>query len=135
MTDDSETLAWNSLSTAIGGFGRVRLGVDHRLFVVTLHHQLHCLQQIQAAVASTNDSGIDYTYHHMKHCFDYLRQTILCQAPDTLEKGDFLRVNHNHQRSGGDLLCYDWDTLYAELDRNFESWSNWTVRKTTDTLT
>ncbi|CAG8961827.1 hypothetical protein HYFRA_00014003 [Hymenoscyphus fraxineus] len=58
--------------------------------VVTVYHQLHCLDGLRMA-----SMGENHTEHnnlvgqtpeeHLQHCFDYIRQSLLCNADTTLE--------------------------------------------------
>lgn len=57
-------------------------------------HQLHCLDSFRSAIQQLQDGkqiGFDHATDtaahkgHWPHCFDYLRQILLCQADDTIE--------------------------------------------------
>ncbi|KAF2091591.1 hypothetical protein K490DRAFT_61024 [Saccharata proteae CBS 121410] len=61
---------------------------------MSMFHQLHCLdsfrhaiQQLQHGDKIGYDEKTDVSMHqgHWPHCFDYLRQTLLCYADDTVE--------------------------------------------------
>ncbi|TDZ67384.1 Oxidase ustYa [Colletotrichum trifolii] len=107
---------------------------EHRAFP-TVFHQLHCLY-------STMDSYyelLNVTYgrrekrelgpgdpgwnsEHLNHCWDYLRQTIMCNADVTLEWKKYdERVGtgwgYRHQ-------CKDWDAIiaWAEDHRTSNNW-------------
>ncbi len=56
-------------------------------YMVTVFHQLHCLsylaehyQQGYAGVQLSKEVA-----HHTAHCFNYIRQGIICSADTTLE--------------------------------------------------
>ncbi|TVY82111.1 Oxidase ustYa [Lachnellula suecica] len=57
---------------------------DVPVFMVSVFHQLHCLSYLA-------QNGFDQTEleqevaHHSAHCFDYLRQSIMCAADTSLE--------------------------------------------------
>lgn len=66
------------------------------LFDVSVFHQLHCLTKIREhaallrfALEHNNTAGfekiISPQIDHMAHCFDYLRQSIMCAGDMTLE--------------------------------------------------
>ncbi|BDD54454.1 hypothetical protein MAP00_000072 [Monascus purpureus] len=61
---------------------------------ISMFHQLHCLASIRMALQESRenkDVGMDWRDNaHWPHCLDYLRQTILCFADDTLEHRDRL---------------------------------------------
>ncbi|KAI0396792.1 hypothetical protein F5Y17DRAFT_417817 [Xylariaceae sp. FL0594] len=101
---------WADLLTPNGGF-LVREdeseegGGGLRRYGIGMFHQLHCLQMIRGALQqkgqghvhghehekrSENAHGHDHggddaAAAHVLHCLDYLRQTILCVADDTIE--------------------------------------------------
>lgn len=76
------------------------------VFAISAFHQLHCLQSLQEGfVRLANDSrrpeDTSQAVKHASHCFEYLRQAILCAADDTLE-------GPNPDRIGGDSLLQVW---------------------------
>ncbi|KIJ55043.1 hypothetical protein M422DRAFT_152677, partial [Sphaerobolus stellatus SS14] len=114
---------WDTLVQYPGGFGRAILGPERREFLMTFYHQLHCVREIQKALVNHND--ISAPPFHVKHCLDYLRQTLLCSAADILEPGDFLERNWTIERRGGDLTCWDWELVYQDLDDNWREFVEW----------
>jgi hypothetical protein len=56
-------------------------------FMMTVYHQLHCLSYLvthyQQGYAGVNLT--DEVAHHTAHCFDYIRQGIMCSADTNLE--------------------------------------------------
>ncbi|KIJ64929.1 hypothetical protein HYDPIDRAFT_65502, partial [Hydnomerulius pinastri MD-312] len=61
-------------------------------------------------------------YEHLHHCFNYLRQTFLCESADTLELGDFMQRDFENERVGDTLVCHDWEQVYTALDENHQEW-------------
>ncbi|KAF8514428.1 hypothetical protein BU17DRAFT_77045 [Hysterangium stoloniferum] len=112
---------WESLFPP-GGGGFVRLGPDHRLFGVSMFHQLHCLNKVRHAVLERPPSP--WERWHTQHCLNYLRQMFLCAANVRLEpvtsssahgmvKVDGLGLQHT---------CRDWSILRDIAEKNYESW-------------
>ena len=99
------------------GAGRAIMGPDNRELLVSFYHQLHCIGELQLGLFDRDSK--EATPHHMKHCLDYLRQTILCDAQDTLEEGDFMRMNFKTQRIAGDVACWDWRLIYEDLEHDW----------------
>lgn len=69
---------------------------DGPIYSVSLFHQLHCLGQIREAhwvllhsveVGRTRKAAALLGPHgdHVKHCLDYLRQSLMCNGDMTLE--------------------------------------------------
>ncbi|KAK0702769.1 hypothetical protein B0H67DRAFT_500029 [Lasiosphaeris hirsuta] len=60
------------------------------VYMISAHHQLHCLKKLQLGhvAAVMGDSNYTMAKEHAEHCFDYLRQAILCAGDSTLEGVD-----------------------------------------------
>ncbi|KAG6873901.1 hypothetical protein C0995_009680 [Termitomyces sp. Mi166 len=122
--DPSATQEWQLLEKLPKGYGRVRLGPDHRLFLITMFHQFHCLRAIELRLHDRNTSDIDS--EHYGHCLNYLRQTLLCDANYSLEEGDFMEKDLENDRVGSTMICRDWEKVYAAMNENndkFEAWA------------
>ncbi|KAF5367616.1 hypothetical protein D9757_010655 [Collybiopsis confluens] len=117
---------WDTLTLLPKGLGRVRLGPESRTFVLTYYHQRHCLRMIQNSLIDQNDPGrlTTSTLEHMHHCFNYLRQTLLCEAADSLEKGDFLERDYEMDRTADTLVCRDWEAIFEVTDENLRVWKD-----------
>ncbi|KAE9388249.1 hypothetical protein BT96DRAFT_1074737 [Gymnopus androsaceus JB14] len=114
---------WDTLSLLPEGFGRVRLGPESRTFVLTYYHQLHCLRGIQNSFLDPDDPHrFPSEPEHLHHCFNYLRQTLLCEAADSLEKGDFLKRNFSSERIGDTVVCRDWESMFDAAAKNHQDW-------------
>ncbi|KAH8901698.1 hypothetical protein GQ53DRAFT_835370 [Thozetella sp. PMI_491] len=59
------------------------------VYVVSVFHQLHCLSMMIDQIGRFSSPGgwelSNRSRHHTIHCFDYLRQAILCAGDTTLE--------------------------------------------------
>ncbi|KAI1818232.1 hypothetical protein GGS20DRAFT_529074 [Poronia punctata] len=61
---------------------------------LSIYHQLHCLDGLRHAYwhvgqATRHDHHHHETPSHIRHCIDYLRQSLLCHADTNLEPIDF----------------------------------------------
>ncbi|KAF1826695.1 uncharacterized protein K489DRAFT_398946 [Dissoconium aciculare CBS 342.82] len=106
-TDDTD-FAWDMLLPPGRGYVYVPDGASRGLlpgqytpegeiYSVAMYHQLHCLARIRKQHwifkdgIVTGDTGMARTFagrgdsSHAQHCFDYLRQSILCSGDMTLE--------------------------------------------------
>ncbi|KAK0099975.1 hypothetical protein ONS95_013205 [Cadophora gregata] len=66
--------------------GGVEVEIKH--FCISMFHQLHCIASLKSAFESMiNENGTSRLEHtsHLAHCFDYLRQGIMCAGDMTLE--------------------------------------------------
>lgn len=86
----------------------VNLYEDGPGYMMTVFHQLHCLSYI-AEHYQQGYAGMNLTAevaHHTSHCFNYLRQGIICSADTTLEgKTDA------GPGEGSEHECVDYDAL------------------------
>jgi len=63
-------------------------GKDEPVYMMSVFHQLHCLSYLVEAygTASRGDVKVEQeVVHHATHCFDMLRQAIMCNADTSLE--------------------------------------------------
>lgn len=88
---------------------------DGPAYMISLFHQLHCLSYIvahyQEGYAGTKLT--DEVAHHSAHCFDYLRQAIMCAADTNLE-GE----TEAGPGWGSKHMCTDYDALLAWANEN-----------------
>lgn len=98
-----------------------------RVRAVSVFHQLHCLNELRLGYCSKSDStsmqgrGSPDHHHssaHARHCFDYLRQALICASDTTLER--------LQSDSRGELPSVNgWGTLHQ--CRNHEEVFEWTM--------
>lgn len=77
-------------------------------YMMTVFHQLHCLSYL-AEHYQQGYGGVNLTEevaHHTGHCFNYLRQGIMCSADITLE-GE----TKEGPGEGSEHECVDYDAL------------------------
>ncbi|KAJ7792081.1 hypothetical protein B0H13DRAFT_2394080 [Mycena leptocephala] len=122
FSDPMEEEAWFLYSMIPKGT-HTRLGPQQRVFAITVSHQLHCLRRIYLAFANREDERA--SAEHVNHCLNYLRQTLLCEATDTLERGDFMERDYESDRVGGTLVCKDWEKAFQSFDEKWAEWVAW----------
>ena len=96
--------------------GFIDLGPDNRTFHVSMVHQLHCLDLMRVAFAS---SRVELAGHY-QHCLRYMRKMVLCNADTTLEVGRPALVDgqwiYVANMSGSVHRCKDWTMLRRYLE-------------------
>ncbi|THH04590.1 hypothetical protein EW146_g10139 [Bondarzewia mesenterica] len=101
---------WSSIFPEGGGF--LHLGPHNRRFGIALFHQMHCLKRIRQAMSSRKSS------EHVHHCFNYLRQSILCDGNPNIEPVIPIlgrrSVNAEIPRT-----CRDWTEVYQIAEENY----------------
>lgn len=75
-------------------------------------HQLHCLFAIVETYSGlTSNTTLPEDHHwHMIHCFDYMRQAIMCSADMALEGLETTFPDHNGGSDG-------WDSKHSESNQ------------------
>ncbi|KAJ7037254.1 hypothetical protein C8F04DRAFT_1093061 [Mycena alexandri] len=122
------TADWRSVLPP--GNGWVKLGLGYRPFSISMYHQLHCIIGIRHALylsAIGEESRAAATRSHSNHCFNYLRQLLLCGADTTLEPTEVLnlpdgRVGAAASGEGVRHVCRDWTQVRSFVERNWQQW-------------
>ncbi|TAQ88147.1 hypothetical protein B7494_g3546 [Chlorociboria aeruginascens] len=97
--------------------------LDSEEYGISVFHQLHCLGVLRYswfALMGDQDSSIERPLHHLApaaaiHCFDFLRQALMCQADTTIEFAKYrgrdgvVRTAHGW---GVEHKCKDWDSVW-----------------------
>ena len=114
---------WNA-SLPSGG-ALIHLGTHGEAFTVAMFHQIRCLAilgEILEDFYSNSDPQAKFSRPRLaKHCMNYLRQMVLCNADLQLEsvraaKGNELtdwQVTHS---------CKDWSTVFRAAEENYARW-------------
>jgi hypothetical protein len=123
LTDPEGSTEW--LYTSPPGTGSVRFGTENRTFFVSMFHQLHCLRGFQRYLLG----GKHLDKGHLQHCFNYVRQQILCHADLTLEPGDFATRNFSESRVGATHTCQDWEAVYDYMTVNWDDLMIWKINQ------
>jgi len=109
LKDMKASAEWESIIPE--GAGVVHLGHASRPYMVSMWHQIYCLNHIRNALVE-GDHDTAYT----EHCFHYLRQGILCAADTTVEplSNKELGGGHTWQPPPGNVThtCRDWQQVY-----------------------
>ncbi|KAG9204307.1 hypothetical protein G6514_001381 [Epicoccum nigrum] len=141
---------WHKLAPKGGGFIQVLDYTSHALpppmhfdkypalrgkntYVLAVFHQMHCLYHMQAymdtlamQIRAGNMTLDEHKLIHNDHCFNYLRNAIMCAADTTLE-GQIVRPDHDPSVAGTDgtgamHVCKNWDEVvrWAEGNRLYD---------------
>lgn len=81
-------------------------------YTISLFHQLKCLEILRDAY---QDEGSHRTTRKSltAHCMNYFRESVLCSADmHNMPQGT------RHTYAGYDFLCFDWEILFEEAERN-----------------
>ncbi|KAF2133691.1 hypothetical protein P153DRAFT_330107 [Dothidotthia symphoricarpi CBS 119687] len=128
-----ETLqAWNELMPVGMGFQQIPdpstyhdlptpiIWPNATVYTTSMTHQLHCLYAVvQVYSAMKSDHALEEDHHwHMIHCFDYMRQAIMCSADMALEGLETTFPDHNGGSDGWDSkhVCRDYSKVRERLE-------------------
>ncbi|CAN8102064.1 unnamed protein product [Discula destructiva] len=92
------------------------------VFTTSVTHQLHCLYNILEVYSSIKSGKriAPQMEGHLPHCFEYLRQSIMC-CGDTAIEGQHTTFPHGILGSDGwdaKHVCKDYDQVYAFLEEH-----------------
>ncbi|KAF8960220.1 hypothetical protein BDZ97DRAFT_1834579 [Flammula alnicola] len=115
---------WNATLPSSGAV--IHLGPSQRPFTLGLFHQLRCLNIIrETLVQFYADDSSDAQINRpelVRHCMNYIRQTLLCNSDLRLES---VRAPKGHQLSVPEVThkCRDWTAVYEAAERSFKEYS------------
>ncbi|PCH43213.1 hypothetical protein WOLCODRAFT_103228 [Wolfiporia cocos MD-104 SS10] len=132
-----DNAVWYSLDSAAEwaaltpGDGIVHLGSEHQPFMVTMMHELRCLDIVRGSLAvQIGERRMELT----QHCTNYLRQMVLCRGDTFLDPYQYpskIRpVEMNVPRR-----CWDWEAVYKAVESNQNGHKAWMAdRNVTDAV-
>ncbi|KAI1337243.1 hypothetical protein F5Y15DRAFT_390699 [Xylariaceae sp. FL0016] len=94
---------------------------EKTVFTTSITHQLHCLfaiVQTYSGLSSGHEIPDDHHWH-MIHCFDYMRQAIMCNADMALEGRETTFPKELEGGSDGwdsKHVCRKWDDVISYLE-------------------
>ncbi|KZT68640.1 hypothetical protein DAEQUDRAFT_692311 [Daedalea quercina L-15889] len=127
LSDDISNKEWDTMDKR-RHWGNTQLGPRFRALSTVFGHQLHCLRYLHMGLLSRYGFINESNHYHWQHCLNYLRQTFLCDAVDTLEEGDFMSRDYGMDRMSGDLVCRDWMAVIAALDEKNQEWEEYNIK-------
>ncbi|KAF8900193.1 hypothetical protein CPB85DRAFT_1326159 [Mucidula mucida] len=102
---------WSSLIPEGGGI--VRLGPNREPFMLSMYHQLRCLDLIRKAYihGANGDRSFDAA---AGHCLNYIRQMVFCRGDLRLER--VVDPNGPHAVQVRETTtCQDWTAVYNKV--------------------
>ncbi|POS77077.1 hypothetical protein DHEL01_v204538 [Diaporthe helianthi] len=98
-------------------------GIANTVYTTSVTHQLHCLYniaQVYSGLISDPSLIPEQMQGHLPHCFEYLRQNIMC-CGDTALEGQQTTFPEGFVGSDGwdaKHVCKDYDAIYRHLEEN-----------------
>lgn len=114
LTSAEGAAEWSAI---VPGSGLVYLGHQRTPFMLSMFHQLQCLDIVRRRIVDVGEPGQKGENHALvRHCLNYLRQMILCRGDAFLEAVQDLVTSQIDEF--GVYQCGDWATVYEEVTRN-----------------
>lgn len=133
---DEVNRAWGSLLPKGGGFFK-HPTLAPKYSCMAVFHQIHCLDMLRqalyealpgmvgghhgssthdtrAAMPPTNDPNHEHDLGHLGHCFDLLRQSLMCRPDLTVEVGNETLMGVTG--FGTEHQCVDWNQLMSWME-------------------
>lgn len=97
--------------------------IKNTVYTTSVTHQLHCLYniaQVYSGLISDPNLIPEQMQGHLPHCFEYLRQTIMCCGDTALEGQQTTFPEGFIGSDGWDAkhVCKDYDAIYRHLEEN-----------------
>jgi len=99
------------------------LAQNMTVFTTSVTHQLHCLYTIVEAYSAMSSKTMlkvpSKRPWHIQHCFEYLRQSIMCCGDTALEGAETTFPDGVKGSDGWDAkhVCKDYRKVYEYLER------------------
>ncbi|KAI0738164.1 hypothetical protein C8Q80DRAFT_261631 [Daedaleopsis nitida] len=117
--DFNASHAWRSL---VPGDGLVYLGPHREPFMVSMFHQLRCLDvmrdQLTKPLAERDEQPA-------RHCMNYIREMILCRGDTNLDPYQYPSNIHPVEPHPV-RRCLDWNAVYSAVEENQQEFAAWT---------
>ncbi|KAF2794548.1 hypothetical protein K505DRAFT_324690, partial [Melanomma pulvis-pyrius CBS 109.77] len=99
----------------------VRLTDGDYVSVLSVHHELHCLDALRRNIfrdyyyANATVEETDYNILHLTHCADTIRRSLMCKADLAIYTaywiGDHKALPSKELRSESDTVCVNWEAI------------------------
>ncbi|KAG6143403.1 hypothetical protein E4U12_001447 [Claviceps purpurea] len=106
-------------TTTLPALPRLDQSLTAQNAMVSVYHQMHCLYRARRGyfiAAAGNASGVEL--EHLSHCWDYLRQSIMCSADTTLEWMGSTPEEDGSTGWGYQHKCRDWSAISSWAEEN-----------------
>ena len=116
--DFNASHAWGAL---VPGDGLVHLGPAREPFLVSMFHQLRCLDVMRDQLTKPRSAR---TEQPARHCMNYIREMILCRGDTNLDPYQY-PSNIKPVEPHPVRRCLDWRAVYAateESQREHQAW-------------
>ncbi|KAK0615232.1 hypothetical protein B0T17DRAFT_646931 [Bombardia bombarda] len=124
---DAVDAAWTSLiprfvnienGTSLPDLPRLDSSPTEHHAMISMFHQLHCLYMTRTGYFAAKAGNLDdVNVNHLTHCWDYLRQGIMCSADTSLEWIQYPRESGS-TGWGYQHTCKDFGAIFSWAEEN-----------------
>ncbi|RPD52400.1 hypothetical protein L226DRAFT_616399 [Lentinus tigrinus ALCF2SS1-7] len=118
--DFNASQAWGAL---VPGDGLIYVGDQHEPFMVSMFHQLRCLNVMRDQLTKPRAQREEQP---ARHCMNYIRQMILCRGDTNLDPYQYPSNIHPVEPHPV-RRCLDWNAVYDAVEKNqrpeFKAWA------------
>jgi len=125
----NDTSKYNNLPTPL--FNHKYVSKNQTVFTTSMTHQMHCLHAAvhvyYCHIAKPPRRAPDDMIWHLRHCFDYMRQSIMCSADVALEGAQTTFPDGIDGSDGWDAkhVCKDYSQVFNYLEKNRADDDEW----------
>ena len=115
--DLNASQAWGAL---VPGEGLIHLGPHHEPFLVSMFHQLRCLDVMRDQLSKPRAQRDEQP---ARHCMNYIRQMILCRGDTHLDPYQYPSNIHPVEPHPV-RRCLDWRAVYEAVEKNQKEYAD-----------
>ncbi|KAI0654304.1 hypothetical protein C8Q70DRAFT_1028738 [Cubamyces menziesii] len=116
--DFNASAAWGAL---VPGDGLIHLGPQREPFMVSMLHQLRCLDIMRDQLTKPRAEREEQP---ARHCMNYIRQMILCRGDTHLDPYQY-PSNNKPVEPNPIRRCLDWRAVYDAVEQNQQDYRMW----------
>ncbi|KAG5938707.1 hypothetical protein E4U53_007954 [Claviceps sorghi] len=106
-------------TTSLPALPRLDRSRNEQNAMVSVYHQLHCLYRTRTGYFAAVAGNISHSdLDHLSHCWDYLRQSVMCSADTTLEWMGSTPDQDGTTGWGYQHKCRDWSAIFSWAQEN-----------------
>lgn len=116
--DFNASQAWGAL---VPGDGLIYLGPKHEPFMVSMLHQLRCLDVMRDQLTKPRAQRDEQP---ARHCMNYIREMILCRGDTNLDPYQYPSNIHPVEPHPV-RRCLNWNAVYEAVEENQREYKAW----------
>ncbi|KAJ2917362.1 hypothetical protein MD484_g3059, partial [Candolleomyces efflorescens] len=116
---------WESLSPGLNGWVYLTSGGKATPYALSMFHRVHCLNFIRYYLKGSKNGNTPTADEkgHANHCYNYIKDTLLCGSDITLEPRIVEQVSCENPAPAASIphVCRDWAQVRNFIEDNYRS--------------